>query len=103
MSADTFLLIMVCIAAVPANLFPILFALGRWWTSLEGVTLMILAVGLGLMVDSSLLRRTLGEHYWGRDVLFGAVLFFVIGGMYAMTGALVRTRWREWRGSRAGR
>jgi len=95
MTLDHLAMLLVALAAPPANLFPLLYALrSAWWTSTVGRALMVLGVGLAALVDLSLLFAWLGPDYPGRNVLRVGVYSLVVVGLWAVLGSLVQAQAR---------
>lgn len=100
MSADTWAYVLLIAAAPPATLFPLIYGLALpWYRSLVGRALMTSSVGLGLLVDISLVYRVLGADYQARDVVRLTVFSVVTLGSYLQFWALVYER-RKGAGSR---
>lgn len=99
MTAQSWGTLLVYFAAPPATLFPLLYGFtAPWWASIVGRALMTVSIGLGLLVDISLLFHWLGPTYRYHD---SAVLvsFAVVGvGSWMCLGAFVEERWfKHWR------
>ena len=94
MSYDAILLLIILVAAIPANGFPLLYGIGApWWRSDIGRALFLKSSGLAAFVDLSLLFLWLGE-YPGRNELRVVVYTFVTVGLWYQFSVLVRTQYR---------
>lgn len=96
MNVDQVTTVLVAIAAVPANLFPLLYGLrSPWYVNALGRALLALAVGTALLIDLSLLRYVLGEDYPGRDQLRLVIYGLVTVGLWGQFLALLRAQRRR--------
>lgn len=82
--------------AVPATLFAVIYMFtSPWWTTVIGRAMLISTTALALLVDISLL------YYWrGGDVpepLTLTVYAWIFLGAWWKLGALVVTKWRDFR------
>jgi hypothetical protein len=96
-SADTWAVVLVIIAAPPATLFPFCFAYisrGIWWRNPTGRALMTSSTGLALLIDISLLYNWLGDDYALRDAVRLTVFAVIAAGAWLKLGALLHTAWR---------
>ena len=83
MSADTAAVLIVLLAAPPATLFPLLYGVTRpWWRSLVGRYVFTSALGLGLLIDISLLYNWLGDQYFARDIVRLTVYSLIAAGAW---------------------
>lgn len=82
--------VIIALAAIPANLFLILYSWwARWWETPGGRYLFLSTGGLALLIDFSLLRRAIGE--WpGYGVTALVVYVIVAAGLYYGLWLLVR-------------
>lgn len=82
--------LLVIIAAVPANLFPVLYTVwSNWWHTPEGRHLFFFVLGLAAMIDLSLTRRAAGE-FPGYETLVAGVLLVVCYQLWRRLWLLVK-------------
>lgn len=97
MTIDDVALVLLCLSAPAATLYPLLFGFTtRWHESLIGRALLTKAVGLALLIDISLTYRILGADYQGRDVARLTVFGLITVGVWMQLYALVRQKRRDW-------
>lgn len=82
--------VVLMLAVVPANLFPLFYLRSAWYISPIGRALMTKACGLAALIDVSLLYMVFGSDYTGRDLVRAVVFSLVVFGMYYQFGALLR-------------
>jgi NhaP-type Na+/H+ or K+/H+ antiporter len=81
--------IIVCLAALPANLFPLVYSRRPWRASFLGRALMVKAVGIALLIDLSIVRLVLPEiPYY--EILRLVVFAVVATGIWLQFMSLVR-------------
>lgn len=92
MTFDHIATLLVVVAAVPANLFPLAYGLGSpWYRSPLGRALMTQSTGIALLIDVTMLRYVLGD-YPGRDAIRIAIYGLVTAGLYLQFVALLKTQ-----------
>lgn len=83
MSADTAAVLLIVIAAPAATIFPLWYGLTvRWWTFWIGRALMMSSLGLGLLIDISLVYQWLGDDYFLRDIVRLTVYSIIAAGAW---------------------
>lgn len=82
--------VIIALAAIPANLFLVLYSYwARWWETPAGRYLFLSIGGLALLINLSLSRRAFGE--WpGYGVTALVVYVIVTAGLYYGLWLLVR-------------
>lgn len=83
MNADLLAVVLILAAAPPATLFPLLYGLtAPWWRAWIGRALFASSLGLGLLIDISLLYKVFGDNYALRDVVRLSVYFIIVCGAW---------------------
>lgn len=93
MTSDTAAFLLLCVAAIPCTLFPLVFGLtSPWYRSLIGRALLVKSVGLAMLVDISLAYRIFGAEYQGRDVIRIGVFALITVGAWMQFIAIIRAK-----------
>lgn len=74
---DIIAVIIVCLATVPANLFPVIYSRRPWSRSFIGRALMVSAIGMALLIDVTVAFYIFGDYPYRnlvRTLVFGLVL-----------------------------
>ena len=79
---DAIAVVLLVLAAPPANMFPVVYAFRPWRDSLIGRALMAMAIGLGVMIDVGLMTLILGSDYPGRGVVRVVAFTLVVSGIW---------------------
>ena len=73
---------LVVVAAISANLFPLVYARRPWNRSFLGRALMVKAIGLALLIDVTLLYVLFGDDYPFRHVVRAVIYSIVTTGIW---------------------
>lgn len=69
--------VLIFVAAIPANVFPVVYSRRPWHRTFVGRALMVKAVGVALLVDTSIFRIVAGNEYeW--LVVVRAIVYTII-------------------------
>lgn len=79
---DAIAVVLLVLAAPPANMFPVVYAFRPWRESLIGRALMTKAIGLAVMIDVGLLTLILGTDYPLRAVVRVVAFSLVVIGIW---------------------
>lgn len=93
--ADPIVTVLVVIAAVAVNVYPLLYLTRRWWVTAAGRAVMVKAWGNLILIDMALAVLIFGADYPGRDVVrvVGMTVFTV--GVWYLLVVLLRTPKRQ--------
>lgn len=86
---DVYSAVLVFVAAVPANLFPLIYSRRPWTRTFVGRALMTNAVGLALLVDTSMFRIVWGNDHEWLSVVRAVVFSIITTGVTLLLIALV--------------
>lgn len=90
---DAIFALLVYLAAVPANLFVLVYFLRRqWFRSPFGWALMSQALGIAILLDFSALYQAFGPDYFGRDAVRIGGMIYVLGGELGVFAVLLKSR-----------
>lgn len=93
MTADSVAVWLVVAMMIPATGFPLLYlTFYRWWAQPIGRALMTKAIGLGLLVDISVLYQVFGDDYPGRDFVRIIVYALILVGLWYQFIVFIRIR-----------
>lgn len=86
--------VLVLLAAVPATLFPILYARTPWYKYRVGRVLMFKSTGTMLLIDTVLVFRLADVPAETREVVWLFVFLYLLGGLWYQFATLAHLQFR---------